>query len=125
MPRRGWERAVETQDTCKHGVVYRFDTKFRCQHCFKMGPAVKTQVNGVDAPWDEATWSKWHEVSKKWPGVDRMSVTQANYFTPHPYVDEWDRGDTKEGFVYTLHGRDVCMAVISGGVPWIVSPQRP
>jgi hypothetical protein len=71
-----------------------------------------TQINGREAVWPEAVARRFAEIM----GDDLAIVTQANYFTPQPYVDEWNRGRASHGFVYTLRGRDVCFINFRGPV---------
>lgn len=87
---------------------------------------MRTQINGQDARWNEAIWQLWHTfVETADPKLTDAKVTDANYFLPHRYVDEYDRGDMKEGFLFTVvfqdGKRDVSMHVISGGQPWQVA----
>lgn len=67
-------------------------------------------VNGnFDADWFEMTWKLW------WDNVShRFEIgewcSSANYFTPRPYQDEYNRGSDKEGFVYVVQpGNRVCL----------------
>jgi hypothetical protein len=89
---------------------------------------MRTTINGAEADWNEAIWQLWHthvDLADPKHSDAGARITDANYFTPRPYVDEYNRGDTKEGFTVTV-GRAVHMVVISGGVPWRVSrpPRR-
>jgi hypothetical protein len=70
-----------------------------------------TQINGHAATWTSAIWRRWYTVADdadpKWRGV---TVSLANYYTPRPYVDEYNRGSRYTGFTYTLQpGNRVCM----------------
>lgn len=87
---------------------------------------MKTTINGKEAEWSEEILAKW---IKCWRGTGdprdyETTVSASNYFTPRPYVDEYNQGDKKEGFTYVI-GRHVAMSVITGGVPWLVSKQSP
>jgi hypothetical protein len=69
-----------------------------------------TTINGQPAEWTAEIWQRWHtfadEADPKWRDV---TVSTANYFTPRPYVDEYNRGSHKAGFVYVLQpGNRVC-----------------
>jgi len=84
-----------------------------------------TSINGQLSTWPQDILDKWIAEWTK-TGDKRKyltTVSRCNYFTPRPYVDEYNRGDTKEGFVYVVD-RQVVMAVVKGGVPWIVSHPR-
>jgi len=63
---------------------------------------MKRQINGVDAPWPTEVIEKWLAVMKS-PGAPKENPVQANYFTPRPYVDQYNRGSSAEGFVYTFY----------------------
>lgn len=73
---------------------------------------MKTSTNGQPAEWTDEIKLKWKGATKTWPPDDVTHVTHANYFTPRPYVDEYNRGSKEEGFVYTLNHRRVCQIVI-------------
>jgi len=89
---------------------------------------MRTSINGQVAEWNETIWQLWHtHVDLADPKLSdaEARISDANYFTPRPYVDEYNRGDTKTGFTVT-QGRAVHMIVISGGTPWVISrPPRP
>lgn len=61
---------------------------------------MRTCINGKEASWP-------FEVQAKWEGTAHIrslgTIVDANYFTPRPYVDEWNRGSRDEGFTYTVH----------------------
>lgn len=67
----------------------------------------QTSINGKPAAWSPEILALWQAklAGKDWS----RPVTHANYFTPRPAVDEYNRGSDREGFVYTLAGRDVCI----------------
>lgn len=72
-------------------------------------PDLETQINSQPAEWTEEIWKLWYtyvdHADRKM--YDRIGVPhQANYFTPRPYVDEYNRGSKTRGFVYTI-GREV------------------
>lgn len=58
---------------------------------------MKTLTNGVPAEWSDDIRAKWAEVVKDASGP----VVIANYFTPRPYRNAYDRGRSEEGFTYT------------------------
>lgn len=91
---------------------------------------MRTQINGKDAEWGSAIWRLWNQyidklAAESTPKANRGVVAQgfssANYFTPRRYVNEYDRGDTKEGFTYTTKGLSVGQHIIDGGSPFFVS----
>lgn len=58
-----------------------------------------TKINGEAAEWPEDVWAKWR---KAMDGLPELPTLSANYYTPRPYVDEWNRGRDTSGFVYTI-----------------------
>lgn len=62
---------------------------------------MNTQINGKVAPWTPEIQAKWEASAK---GRPEGRITQANYFTPRPYVDEYNAGSSVEGFTYTIYG---------------------
>jgi hypothetical protein len=42
------------------------------------------------------------EVQALWDTLGLTGVSRANWFTARPDVDEYNRGSTREGFVYTI-----------------------
>lgn len=65
---------------------------------------METSINGAKAEWSPEIWQLWHTFAD---GCDPKltangTVEAANYFTPRPYVDEYNRGSRETGFVYTL-----------------------
>jgi hypothetical protein len=67
-----------------------------------------TSINGKEAAWTSEIESLWQERVVRTGGRHFMEseVRRANYFTPRPPVDEWNRGSAEEGFVYTHPNRD-------------------
>ena len=83
---------------------------------------MNTQINGRPASWPEDVLVKWRA---RWiaTGDERQyegTVSYCNYYTPRPYVDEYNRGSRKEGFVYVI-GTAVADTVVAGGIPCMVS----
>ena len=69
-------------------------------------PTMKTSIQGKDAPWSPKIKELFAE---KLPPLESGEVvTDANYFTPRPFVNEYNQGSRTEGFVYTLNNRRVC-----------------
>lgn len=62
--------------------------------------SIKRSINGKPAEWTPAIQAKWDSFEKP-DGI----VTHANWYTARPYVDEYNTGSTKEGFVYTVAGQ--------------------
>lgn len=57
---------------------------------------MKTTINAKAAQWSDA-------IQAKWDGEEIEGfVTNANWYTARPYVDEYNRGSTEEGFIYTI-----------------------
>lgn len=69
--------------------------------------AVETSINGKRAVWSHAIADLWVEKMQGQSG----RVISVNYYTPQPYVDEYNRGSDYEGFLYTVsttnHGLQV------------------
>jgi hypothetical protein len=60
-----------------------------------------TQINGKAAPWTPDIWAKWHTFADVAdPKLTNLTVMEANYFKPRPYVDEYNRGSRDEGFTF-------------------------
>jgi len=62
--------------------------------------------------------TKWEEILKDLKEAKITGkITRSNYFTPRPYVDEYNRGSDQEGFCYVMSGdhfhNHVYYAVIS------------
>jgi hypothetical protein len=68
----------------------------------------KTTVNGRPAAWGEDISKLWlAKVAVKFDEGETCST--ANYYTPRPWQNEYDRGSDKEGFVYVVQpGYRVC-----------------
>jgi hypothetical protein len=60
---------------------------------------VKTSINGKPAEWSPEVWALWAEMMV---AKEPERVEKANYYTPRPYVDEYNRGSDKKGFVYVI-----------------------
>ena len=61
----------------------------------------RTMIRGQLAEWTEDILAKWRErVAPLFKEGETCS--DANYFTPRPWRNEYDRGSDKEGFVYTV-----------------------
>lgn len=67
---------------------------------------MRQSISGKPAPWTPDIQAKWDKVISE-PNMPDGVVTHANYFTPRPYRNEYDRGSKDEGFVYTLNHKDV------------------
>lgn len=65
-----------------------------------------TTINTKEAEWTGHIWSLWHAA---FAGADHDPdlAVSANYFTPRPYRNEYDRGSDREGFVYVTRDRRV------------------
>lgn len=61
-----------------------------------------TTINGREPqPWPDDVRALW--IAKVEPKLnEHLSVERANYFAPRPYVDEYNTGSNKAGFVYTV-----------------------
>lgn len=75
-----------------------------------------TQINAQPAPWGKGVRALWNEHAAPlfkdgdWCG-------SANFFTPRPYVDEYNRGSDKAGFTYVVHpGHRVCFVEFAAAV---------
>jgi hypothetical protein len=66
---------------------------------------MRTLIQGKSAVWTLEIEALWEQLV-----VPRMSpgetISMANYYAPRPYVDEYNRGSDKEGFVYEVHGSE-------------------
>lgn len=78
----------------------------------------ETTINGVKAKWSKEIDDKWAEVVKIHFKDEKRPCSDANYFTPRPYVDQYNRGSDSEGFVYVV-GIDVCYHTLRGSFPWV------
>lgn len=68
---------------------------------------MQTQINGKAAAWTAEIHAKWETAVADWAEADPRKrdparVTQSNYFTPRPYVDQYNRGSETEGFTFTV-----------------------
>ena len=65
-----------------------------------------TQIRGRQSEWTDDIWKEWN--TRVQPRLDEREVTArwANYYTPRPAVDEYNRGSDHYGFTYTV-GREV------------------
>lgn len=66
-----------------------------------------TSINGKEAPWTDAVRALWAQVVAAHFSGETRPVARANYFTPRPYVDQYNTGSDQSGFIYVV-GRDVC-----------------
>ena len=68
---------------------------------------MKTSINGKEAVWNDSIKALFEKhVPKLSSG---QSISNANYFTSRPYLDEYNLGSDKAGFSYTLMpGEHVC-----------------
>jgi hypothetical protein len=71
-----------------------------------MGTRVRTSIDGKPADWPAEVREEFDRLMAARPPAN---VTDANYFTPKPWVDEYNRGHKDRGFVYTIDGRHVCI----------------
>jgi hypothetical protein len=86
-----------------------------------------TAINGQPADWTPDIWQLWYTyVERADPKLyDSHGLpSAANYFTPRPYVDAYNRGDEKAGFTVTI-GQGVHQVITNGkGIPWLVQEPR-
>jgi hypothetical protein len=64
-----------------------------------------TTINSLPCAWPPEVWAKWEaEMAARATdhGGQTVTVESANYFTPRPYVDAYNRGSDTEGFIYTI-----------------------
>ena len=62
-------------------------------------------IRGEPSAWTPEIKAMWDE--RVVPSLEEgQVVNRANYFTPRPWRNEYDRGSAEEGFVYTI-GRSV------------------
>lgn len=64
------------------------------------GAEPETSVNGTRTTWAPDTWEMYAHVAGELKGPHR--VIAADYFTPRPYVDEFNPGRTFAGFTLTV-----------------------
>ncbi len=89
-------------------------------------PTLRTQINGEVAEWTPAIWQKWYtHIDQADPKLyDTHGLpTLANYYTPRPYVDQYNRGSKTEGFTFVV-GRKVYARCINGYVDMQYVPQE-
>ena len=75
-----------------------------------------TSINGTPAEWTQEIWQLWYtHVERADPKLyDSHGLPHsANYFTPRPWKDQYDRGDRKEGFTFIV-GRRVLLGWARG-----------
>ena len=58
-----------------------------------------TKINGKVRIWPNTVAALWAATENGRPGG---VVLEANYYTPRPYRNEYDRGSMESGFVYTI-----------------------
>lgn len=70
---------------------------------------MRTLINAKDAAWTRAIQADWNaHVAPRFKAGE--TCQSANYYTPRPYVDEYNRGSNSRGFVYVVNpGRRVCL----------------
>lgn len=72
---------------------------------------MRTTINGSEAEWTPEIHAAWAEALAYLKRLDPRSplpiVVSCNYFTPRPFVDEWNRGSKDRGFVYVTDTRAV------------------
>lgn len=64
-----------------------------------------TSINGQPAEWTREIWEKWYthiDVADPKLYDTHGKVSTANYWTPRPPVDEYNRGSLLEGFTFTI-----------------------
>jgi len=68
-----------------------------------------TSIRGRPAPWDDHIRALWAQrVAPKFK--DGETCSDANYFTPRPWRNEYDPGSETEGFSYIVQpGNRVCV----------------
>jgi len=70
---------------------------------------MRTCINSKEATWTSDIWNLWN--SRAVPAFAKgESCSSANYFTPRPWVDEYNRGSRYAGFLYTVQpGNRICL----------------
>lgn len=77
---------------------------------------MRTLINGKPAAWPQHVKDKWTAaLAGRKPRHPDERVTDANYFTPRPHKDAYNRGSREEGFTYTVHNP---RNIISGRSVW-------
>ena len=62
---------------------------------------MRTAIRGKDAEWNDEIRQEW--ATRVAPLFkDDETCSYANYFTPRPYVDEYNQGSDRYGFTYTV-----------------------
>lgn len=61
---------------------------------------MKTLINGREKKWTLEIEEAWVTTGEE--NRPEGEVIYANYFTPRPYRNEYDRGSTERGFTYIL-----------------------
>ena len=65
----------------------------------------RVTINAKPEPWTPELYELFD--AKVGPLMSEgETVSDANYFTPRPYVHEYDRGSKEAGFVYTVQPGD-------------------
>lgn len=88
---------------------------------------MECSINGTPATWPPAVWQLWNTHADACdPKLTVLTVKSANYFTPRPYRNEYDRGSGEEGFVYTVSRPiRVCQIIIARHPIALDSPEHP
>lgn len=70
---------------------------------------MRTTIDGTPAVWPLEVHLKFQEyINSKMKADER--IINANFFTPRPAVDEYNRGSSYSGFVFTVNpGLRVCI----------------
>lgn len=85
---------------------------------------MRQMVNGKEQEWTPEIWKIWESTAE---GRPEGRITDANYFTPRPAVDEYNRGSKDEGFTYTViqNGEPHVMQVLLNAPPPQPAQARP
>ena len=78
-------------------------------------PIMETKISGHSAVWTHEIWEKWNAL---WDTPSESVISEANYFTPRPYVDEYNTGSNDEGFTYVQgesYHKQVSQVIINTG----------
>lgn len=84
---------------------------------------MKTSVRGTPSAWSNEVWLLWEKRVLPLLEAEGSRCSAANYFTPRPWRNEYDRGSATEGFCCVLHLRE-------GGEPrvslfeWVPGPEE-
>jgi len=69
---------------------------------------MRTSINGKRKEWPQEVKDMWRQAQETMDAdVRELPISAANYFTPRPYVDQYNRGDPRHGFTYTVQERKV------------------